>query len=93
MKKPEESISTMVNGIIHNDRYIFDMEETTLYGQKVYIAETVEGKKGFVKTPENYINTKFMLMEDVYENEDKKDTFIHVDYINQLVKEELDGER
>lgn len=84
MKKIQDSISTMVNGIIHNDTYIFDMTETNLYGQKVMIAETVEGKLGYVMNPEDYINTKFMLLDDVPEATDERETFINLHYLDSL---------
>jgi len=46
-----------LDGIINDDNIILDMRETTLYGMKVFIAETVESERtAFVRTPESYVH-------------------------------------
>lgn len=89
---PSQTKSRMQNGVIKNDIYVYDITETTMYGMKVCIAETVDGKKGFLDKPEEYINTKFMLMESTFdhidENPHRKDTFVHCSYIDQICQQE-----
>jgi len=74
-----DSISSIVNGVITSDQYIYDLRSTKLYGQEVFIAETVKGKLGFVRYPEEYINAKFCLDDELPEPPKDKDLFIHVE--------------